>query len=56
MPFGKYRLLPFDDIVKITEIKNGKLIYRGKEYLEWVFKQEFVKQDLKDAIKPYILV
>ena len=54
VPFGKYAKIPFDDLVKITELKNGKLIYTGVSYLKWLNKQPWIKEELKTAMKPYV--
>ena len=54
MPFGMYKYKPFEEIVKITEVKNGKDVQRGKQYLQWLYSQDFCKEGLKTAIKPYI--
>ena len=54
MPFGKYRLMSLVDIARITELKNGKIINTGKNYLQFIYDLEYVKEDLKDAIKPYL--
>jgi len=54
VPFGKFAKIPLDDLVKITELKNGKLVYVGVSYLKWLDKQSWIKEELKTAIKPYI--
>ena len=54
MPFGKYKMMPFQDIAKITEVKNGRVIETGKQYLQWLNSQSFLKENLKKAIEPFI--
>ena len=54
MPFGVFKGVKFEDIAKVTELKNGIVIQKGKDYLKWINGQEFVKQNLKDAIQKFI--
>ena len=54
MPFGKYKSMSFEEIAKVTQLQNGKVIASGKQYLQWINGQEFVKQNLKDAIQKFI--
>ena len=52
--FGKYKGSEIKDVLKITELKNGKLYESGKNYLEWLIKQEWLKKEMKDSINFYL--
>ena len=54
MPFGKYKYKTFDEISKITVERDGKVIQCGKQYLEWLSGQSFCRENLREAIKPYL--
>ena len=54
VPFGKYVHIPFEELSKLTEIKNGKIMNTGINYMKWLNSQDWVKPNLKSAIEPYI--
>jgi len=54
VPFGKYAKVPFEDVLKITELRGGKIIETGKNYLIWLEKQAFINEDLKNAINSHL--
>ena len=54
IPFGKYAHIPFEELSKLTEIKNGKVIFLGLNYMKWLNAQDWVKENLKSALKKYV--
>jgi len=54
VPFGKYIGIPFKELVQLTELKNGRVIEKGKNYLKWLYAQDWIKPELKVAIESYV--
>ena len=54
IPFGKYANIQFNELVKVTELKNGKIVETGKNYIRWLYSQTWLKENLKKSIEPYI--
>lgn len=52
MPFGIFKDKTLKEIIKITELKDNKVMNRGRNYLSWLCKQEFFKD--KDKVLEFL--